>query len=686
MSFLTNNSEYLAARLTNKGRQKISEGNFVISYFQIGDSEFDYNFSELDGNSNSGQKVFAPLDKDSWVKYPYKLSASTTTGTTYGTPVVNSGIVIINNEIGPAGFVSAYLPYTPSPLTGATIVCENYEINITQLNGGNTLQIPTGVTFNGSEYLTIYMGSLVGTSDIISIAKNSLVYKIVDITTGVTYNTLTLDRNTPNLTGFTGSVTIISNYCYPNYVEPGTSINCIPTPIDIDEQQDPWTLNIVWSQKPAGLDVFAETDEELSGYTSNIYVSTKEFLGYNISDGQVINTGTTIINDCGETIIVSPEEQHSLAIIHYEGVGDYRDPDKYFKYEDYISHTGDSIDYFEVYIPFILYHRNTGTTIGARFFMDSTDYYINSTAVDTKTDKFKFRYLIDEQGYRVGRILVNNKTIIIDDQEIIAALDYKSNRRYTLPIPKTNLIPQGINCTPSTGTTALITSTGETAYVSYLFELTGDTAMNGMHCNHYSKIEGSDSSSNIIVNFCSSGFTHMYNTLDDFKNGFVANKFKILIQIVPTGTQPQPNLWSVMDYTDDIPNHTVGDLIDPANMENAVFIITLDKYEAADSYDLENYIGELPIEPSDLPEFGDEQPFPGSIKLIRSSDIYTMSYLINLPSGQFETTQNPTWVDQSKKITEVALMNQNKEILVIAKTATPITRTGSQVIQVNLDF
>ena len=685
MSFLTSNSEYLAARLTSKGRQKISEGNFVISYFQIGDSEFDYNFSQLDGNTNPGQKVFTPLDKDGWVKYPYKLSASTTTGTTYGTPVVNSGVVTINNEIGPAGFVSAYLPYTPSPLTGATIVCENYEIDIAQLSGSTSIQVPTGVTFNGSEYITIYLGTLVGTSDIISTTKNSLVYKIVDVTTGVTYNTITLDRNTPILTGLTGSVTVISNYCDPNYTEPGISINCIPTPIDVDEQQDPWTLNIVWSQKPAGLDVFAETDEELSGYTSNIHTSTKEFLGYNISDGQVINTGTTIVNNCGETIIVPPEEQHSLAIIHYEGVGDYRDPDKYFKYEDYISHTGDSIDYFEIYIPFILYHRNTGTTIGARFFMDSTDYYINSTAADTKTDRFKFRYLIDEQASRVGRILVNNKTIVIDDQEIIAALDYKSNRRYTLPIPNANLIPLGSSCTPGV-IAGLDISTGDTIYVSYLFEYTGNTAMNGMHCNYYSKIEGSNSPSNIIVSFCSSGFTHMYNTLDDFKNGFVADKFKILIQIVPTGTQPQPNLWYVMDYTDEIPNHTVGSLIDPTNMEGASFIITQDKVDIADIYDLEEYIGELPIEPSDLPEFGDEQPFPGSIKLVRASDIYTMSYLVNLPTGQFETTQNPTWVDQSKKITEVALMNSNKEILVIAKAATPITRTGSQVIQVNLDF
>ena len=43
MSFLSNNnSEFLSARITQKGRNSIAKGNFVISYFQIGDSEFDY--------------------------------------------------------------------------------------------------------------------------------------------------------------------------------------------------------------------------------------------------------------------------------------------------------------------------------------------------------------------------------------------------------------------------------------------------------------------------------------------------------------------------------------------------------------------------------------------------------------------------------------------------------------------
>jgi len=40
---LKNTSGLINSRLTDAGRLKLSEGNFNISYFQIGDSEVSYN-------------------------------------------------------------------------------------------------------------------------------------------------------------------------------------------------------------------------------------------------------------------------------------------------------------------------------------------------------------------------------------------------------------------------------------------------------------------------------------------------------------------------------------------------------------------------------------------------------------------------------------------------------------------
>ena len=67
MSYLNpNTSAFLNAKLTNIGRQKIAQGNFNISYFQIGDSEFDYTipFNILSGDNNVSQKIISPINNN----------------------------------------------------------------------------------------------------------------------------------------------------------------------------------------------------------------------------------------------------------------------------------------------------------------------------------------------------------------------------------------------------------------------------------------------------------------------------------------------------------------------------------------------------------------------------------------------------------------------------------------------
>ena len=67
MSFLnTGFTPTVSARLTKAGRNAIAKGDFIISYFSIGDSEYNYNLSGL-----TSQRVFAPLDKNTHVKYPF---------------------------------------------------------------------------------------------------------------------------------------------------------------------------------------------------------------------------------------------------------------------------------------------------------------------------------------------------------------------------------------------------------------------------------------------------------------------------------------------------------------------------------------------------------------------------------------------------------------------------------------
>lgn len=715
MSFLnSNNSEFVSARITQKGRNAIARGDFKIEYFQIGDSEFDYNtqLSNLTGFTNH-QKVMTPFDKEAGVKYPFRLSSSTDSPT-LGEPVMNSEIEILRNVVGPAGFVGSYLDFEE---TGTTVQCLVEDVSINLLNGTNTIN--TGNTgFTDCGYILILLGDVDATdpeSPYFTQNKTSLIYKILS-SSGTT---LTLDRNLPNLSGLTGNVEVICLDCSTNVIETISS-ECLPAPTDPQTQQDSWMLNVVWTTKPIG-DGGATIDEELSGYTGNRHASTKEYFGYTSTgqtfvtlNGQLIDKPTSFKNSFNETIEVLPKEQRTIAIIHYsENDNNINDPDKLFKYDDYISYSDDSNDivafdrdgdpitdteYFELYLPFIQYHRNTGTTVGHLFTMDDTSYYMKSSKSQLHSELF--RYLIDESGNRVGKVFPHSKLVIIDDQELVAILDYRSNRRFTLGAPKVTPIPSNEDPIIS-GTTS------QTFWVTYMFSETNPydpvndppSPLNYLPSNYYVKLDINNdpeecvfpTESNIAVQFGGNVFQYMKTSFSGITEGFLAKKFKVLIQETTDNTDklPLPNLWKAVDFTTEAGGNG-SSYLNPSGLTGTTFIINQEDYDDAPLFDLETYMGSDYLNSTGMttnpPQFGDEQPFPGSIRLVRATDIAEMNFLVNLPSGQFETTQNPTFVSGPKYFTEVALLGKNKEALVVGKLSTPIKRLGSQIVAVKLDF
>ena len=713
MSFLNNdNAQYLSARITQKGRKAIAKGDFQINYFQVGDSEFDYStaFSSYTGGTQPNEKVFSPFDKETGVKYPLKLNSSDSS--TYGNPVQQSTTYTIKNEMGPAGFVSNYIP------NNTTIECETFTITSGSINGSNTITIPTsasGSYFASGSYVTLALGELYGETATIQSSLNSFVYKV----TNKSGNVLTLDRNLPNLTGslsLTG--TVISNECELEYsIESEIASVCLPTPIDPSQQLNSWTLNTIWTQQPIG---GTTSDEMLSGYTSNTFVSTKERLGYT-STGQTFvpfqglstssvaitgftneNYGTSFVNSYDEVIELLPSEQRCVAIIHYSELGDViNDPERFFKYDDYIS-TGitnnvatdnddeliTDLDYFEVYIPFLLYHRSTGTTIGALFTMDSIDYYVKSTKNVTST--LPFRYLLDETNVRVGKVFYNNKIVVFDDQELVATLDYRSNRKYTLPAPKVYATPSD-----TVGNSSMLSTTGQTVWLTYMMTFTSNQTINALPCNYFNKVRlgGTEDGcfpaipSQISFKF-GDEFNFLKTSLNDVSNGLVANKIFALIQRVENITSlPSPDGWKYIDITSQI-----NGVFTKNNLLATTFTIKYSDYSGATTFNLETHMTSVGTDylgttsSTTQPQFGDEQPFPGSVRLVRATDIEQMNFLINLPSNAFVTSQNPTCSSCTPVITEVQLLNDNKEPLVVAKAPLPIKRLGTQVLSVKLDF
>jgi hypothetical protein len=412
-----------------------------------------------------------------------------------------------------------------------------------------------------------------------------------------------------------------------------------------------WTLSTVWDKNPIGL---------TNTGTTNPYVGVKNLLGYSSSSGQTYNTGTTIYDTTGTAVTISPEEQKAIAILHYTQSGTTGDPYSFFKYDDYIcidDITGQTS--FNVTLTSIMYHRLTGATSGATFTMGTVDKKMVSNY--NSRYELPYRDLVDYTGNTVGKIFHNQKIVVFDDEEIVAALDTGSTRNYTLTAPKVDVI-----VTNNDYITTL--TTGKTLWVTYKFS--GNTVSDDLPCNYFMKVTGSTNNENVTVKFNSGGFKHL-------NSGYTATQFYILHQLTDNGVQPTPNAWKIRNYTSDL--NSIDDL-------KTGFTFTINQTKFAD----------VTTYTSSLSSFGTDRPLSGgtitgTVTLVRASDIEEMVFNLNLPNGTFggallNASQNPTYTSGYPYITEVALLNSNKETLVMGKLASPIQRIGDQIVSVKLDF
>jgi hypothetical protein len=616
-----------------------------------------------------------------------------------------------------------------------------------------------------------------------------LTYKIVD----VCENTITLDRNTPDFCG-----TVI-NHCYARtliYPPNMTSIydSITPNPhwgeqvIDFESICDTdqfdvkiWNMNIPWTETPAGI---SPTKYEGYEYFGSIdYVGSKEYFGYNSNSGQTFfinnilsaeTTDTFYYNSLGEVVDVEPEEQKAIAIIHYTNQTiDFFYGEK-FALEPYDTSNPDDTTgqarNFRVHIPWLMWHKNPDCCFGQTFWVDPPGFegkglfqvrYVQTTKNDDMNNPgIRYYHLWDtnknKNGLpnRVGKVFPDSKLIIIDDEEIIAAMSYKSNRNWTLPAPQLSLITPNTCGQSSLNADGVLTGHGETMYVTYRF--TNKTCgTNSLHCNYYVKLVGNNNdctpnvSQNVAIrfgkefncleniipsttttttyypsttttttlmfnecfilsenntsivtenlnslNYCNDIFTTTTTYLPitttttcpqtcDITRGYFAESFQIICQKVATGQRPDPSKWKIIDYTSDLGNFVTQD-----SLTNNTFVITKEQYEKASYYNLGNYINltKLGNDKPDL-NFGDEYYFYGSFESDIMATIYEMKYKINLNFTEFQNTTNPTWTPGTKSyVTEIALLDEDKDILVMSKLQSPVLRQGIQQYLVKIDF
>jgi hypothetical protein len=822
---IKNTSGLVNTRVTDTGRQRLSEGNFRISYFALGDSEVSYN--ELPNTYNQANTVIlepefnaqnssgVPESNRQYIKYPYLVDEGQTN--IYGIPFMDSGIEPVYNRAAMRGFFSGNTTASTidwkALVNDSYVITPNYVVNMSTLNGTNEIRVQrldcnsqNNNTPSVGDFITIYYDGRAETDcsctnlptptptaspgqtptptptpsttssnpcasptptptptktpcltpsntpqcplppapdcnkDVIS-CFSILTYRIV----AVCGDLITLDRSTPDFTNLSidcwARTLIYPPQMVPLYdsftPEPHWSQSVIDFESVCDTDQFDvkiWNMNIPWTESPAGLN--SNTYQDYTKFGSVNYIGQKEYFGYTTSSAQTSTDSVYYYNSFGEKKVVTPEEQKAIAIIHYTNQTiDFFYGEK-FALEPYdaqnATNTQGQARNFKLYMPTLMWHKNPECCFGQTFWVDPPGFddknlfqvqYIKSSISENMNQPgLRYYNLWDTfpqaNGLpsRIGKVFPDSKLIIIDDEEIVAALSYKANRNWTLPAPQVSLI------TPNTcgvsNTTGVLTGGGETLWVTYRLSNT-NTFTNSLHCNYYTSVVGTanvctpDTPQNVAVRFggefnclVQPGFSPTTTTttttpVNQYTTntttacptctvpaGFYATEFQVLAQITIAGQRPDPTQWRLIDFTDQISNLTINGYVTQQSLTANTFVVTAENYSAAPFYNLDDYI-QLPQNNATGQQlnFGDEYYFYGNLETDIQATIYEMKYKINLSFNEFLVSQNPTWTPGTPSyVTEIALLDENQDILVMSKLQSPILRQGIQQYVVKLDF
>ena len=737
---IKNTAGLINTRLTDVGRNNLSQGSFNISYFQIGDSEVNYsavtNYNQTNNNIlmpafNAQNDAGSPQSNKQNIKYPYYVSGQE--GSTYGIPFMDSQIQSVYNSAGSKGFflTGGTSGSWTAQTTSAYTITSNYWVEIDSLSGQSSINVeldvcsPTTGTPSINDFVTIFFDADGGCGNFETYPV--LTYKIQSMnpstgTTGTTGYTLTLDRAVPNLTAFTGNaraliypsgMTVLYDFVTPAPYWQTDTLN-FESPCDVTNRENTliWNMNIPWSENPAGL--FSNSYEDYTNFGSVTYIGTKEYLGYQEPSGQTDTSEVYYYNSFDEKIVVKPQEQKAIAIIHYtnqdiDNVYGEKFATVPFDPQNPTDSTG-LARHFKLTIPTLMWHKSSASTIGQSFFIDPpgynlcTPYYIKSKVnVDMNDPGIRYYHLWDlnpdDNGNlnRIGKVFPDQEIIIIDDEEVVAALSYKSNRNWTLPAPKLSLLTPNTCFSNNQTATGILTGSTQRMYVTYrLDSVTGSNGdsgfTNSLHCNYYSSIIGPDSgctesSQNVAVRF-GSEFLFLNPSGTTSLTGFSANSFKILCQLVTGDTRPSATAWREIDLTSELTGTTSPDgSLTMSGLTGTTFQINVSNYSSAPIYYLSDYIDLTPNNSPDILNFGDEYYFYGNIETDITATIYEMKYLITLGRNQFTNTSNPTWTSGTTSyVTEIGLYDSNKDLIVISKLQSPELRQGIQQYVVKLDF
>jgi hypothetical protein len=410
-------------KLTDLGRQLLSQGNLSFDLFAVGDSEIDYeHYSEINFDA-SNARILRPKDAA-----PEILSFITREGVNSinsGETFNQLGAVVSNtsditNTAPVRGFFTSGT--TKSIISEANIAKQpDVAIQLSGVTGGTLVTLQQSITYGSNptepvvgDYFVVRWGNPDLTNTLgfdVDQPIPYIWYKIQEILSGtLAGNNLVVrvDKPTPNYSGYTGNA-LAGAVVYPNSngrQVSGDSIqnyygapfitdfvseailafiqNCDTPTIDVPI----WNMHIVFRKDVEGIGV--------SGRTKGQYFST-EYSGFI----QYIQNQVPTIE--------------RLGLIHYTN----NSPSNNYG-EGFVPDT------VVVELPTIMDYRNSNKQIGMT--LTAASLPLTLTGLSTT-----YQDLADQFGNIVGKVFLDLKMIVIEDQELLYALSYKSNRNWTLP-------------------------------------------------------------------------------------------------------------------------------------------------------------------------------------------------------------------------------------------------------------
>ena len=232
-----------------------------------------------------------------------------------------------------------------------------------------------------------------------------------------------------------------------------------------------------------------------------------------------------------------------------------------------------------------------------------------------------------------------------------------------------------------------------TVYFTYLLESTsapsnGNGYNNAIHCNYINSVQISSlTNREVNINFDDPNDFKFFKSSGNAV-GITVNKIYVLVQLINNSslnTTLKSDEWRKYDVTNQITGYVSGQILSGVHLSSTVFKVPIYQYNnlsIMSKYVL-NYLNYPTVTYSNDTSttkplcFGDEEIFLGNVSTNIESIAYTVDLAINLPTNEFNSSTNETWDNGKVYISEIALYDENYNMVAIGKMNNPIAKDSS---------